>query len=59
MREILKDDKAEMSDKVQYKDGNFVIRVEGKNYYGEDYVELAQALKDAGYEPEQYLKKVQ
>lgn len=57
MREILKDDKAEMSDKVQYKDGNFVIRVEGKNYYGEDYVELAQALKDAGYEPEQYLKK--
>ncbi len=57
MREILKDNKAEMSDKVQYKDGNFVIRVEGKNYYGEDYVELAQALKDAGYEPEQYLKK--
>lgn len=57
MREILKDDKAEMSDKVQYKDGNFVIRVEGKNYYGEDYVELARALKDAGYEPEQYLKK--
>ncbi len=57
MREILKDDKAEMSDKVQYKDGNFVIRVEGKNYYGEDYVALAQALKDAGYEPEQYLKK--
>lgn len=57
MREILKDEKAEMSDKVQYKDGNFVIRVEGKNYYGEDYVELAQALKDAGYEPEQYLKK--
>ena len=57
MREILKDDKAQISDKVEYKDGEFVIRVEGKNYYGQDYLELANALKEAGYKPEEHLKK--
>ena len=57
MREVLKDDKAEISDKVQYKDGEFVIRVDGKNYYGKDYLELANALKEAGYKPEEHLKK--
>lgn len=57
MREILKDDNAEVSDKVEYKDGEFVVRVEGQNYYGSTYKELAKALKEAGYKPEKYLKK--
>lgn len=57
MREILGDDKAEISDKVKYEDNKFVIRIEGKNYYGKDYLELAKALEKAGYEPAKYLKK--
>lgn len=57
LREIVGDDKAEISDKVQYKDGQFKVRVEGKDYYGSDYRELAEALKAAGYSPEKYLKK--
>ena len=57
LREIVGDDKAEISDKVQYKDGQFKVRVEGKDYYGSDYRELAEALRAAGYNPEKYLKK--
>ena len=57
MREILKDDNAKVSDKVEYKDGEFVVRVDGQNYYGSTYKELAKALKEAGYKPEEYLKK--
>lgn len=57
MREILGDDKAEISEKVKYENGQFVIRIAGKNYYGKDYVELANALEDAGLEPAKYLKK--
>lgn len=57
MREILGDDKAEISDKVKYENNKFVIRIEGKNYYGKDYLELAKALEKAGYEPAKYLKK--
>ena len=57
LREIVGDNKAEISDKVQYKDGQFKVRVEGRDYYGSDYRELADALKAAGYSPEQYLKK--
>ena len=47
----------EVSDKVEYKDGEFVVRVEGQDYYGSTYKELAKALKEAGYKPEEYLKK--
>ncbi len=57
MREILGDDKAEISDKVKYENNNFVVRIEGKNYYGKDYLELAKTLEKAGYEPAKYLKK--
>lgn len=57
LREIVGDDKAEISDKVQYKDGQFKVRVEGRDYYGSDYRSLADELKAAGYNPEQYLKK--
>ena len=57
MREILGDDKAEVSDKVQYENNKFVIRIEGKNYYGKDYLSLAKALEKAGYDPAKYLKK--
>lgn len=57
MREILGDDKAEVSENVKYIDGKFVIRINGKNYYGKDYLELANALEKAGYDPIQYLKQ--
>ncbi len=57
MRDILKDDNAEISNIVEYKDGEFVVRVEGQDYYGSTYKELANALKEAGYKPEEYLKK--
>ena len=57
MREILGDDKAEVSDKVKYENNKFVIRIEGKNYYGKDYLELAKVIEKAGYEPAKYLKK--
>lgn len=57
MREILGDDKAEVSEKVKYENNKFVIRIEGKNYYGKDYLELAKALEKAGYEPNKYLQK--
>ena len=58
MREILGDDKAEISDKVHYKDGKFIVRVDGVDYEASSYVELVKVLKQAGYkEPAQYLKK--
>lgn len=57
LREIIGDDEAEISDKVEYKDDHFKVRVEGRDYYGSDYRELAEALKAAGYSPEKYLKK--
>lgn len=58
MREILGDDKAEISDRVQYKDGKFKVRVDGVDYEASSYVELVKVLKQAGYkEPAQYLKK--
>lgn len=57
MREVLGDENAEISDKVQYENNKFVIRIKGKNYYGKDYLELAKAIEKAGYEPAKYLKK--
>jgi len=57
IREILKDDKLEVSEKVQYKNGKFTIRIEGKNYEGKDYVELAKNIQKAGYDPKEYLVK--
>lgn len=57
MREVLKDDNAEVAGKVKYKDGKFVVRIDGIDYEGANYVELARAIKNAGYEPEQHLKK--
>lgn len=57
MREILGDDKAEISENVKYENKKFVIRINGKNYYGKDYTELANALEKDGLDPEQYLKQ--
>lgn len=57
MREILGDDRAEISEKVKYENGKFVVRINGKNYYGKDYLELANAIEKAGYDPVQYLKQ--
>ena len=57
MKEIYKDDSLEVSNRVQYKEGKFVIRIEGKNYSGKDFAELSKAIKDAGYEPKEYLTK--
>lgn len=57
MREILKDKNAEIAEKVQYKNGKFIIRIEGIDYEGSSYVELAKVIDKAGYKPEQHLKK--
>ena len=57
MREILGDDKAEISTEVKYENGKFVRRINGKNYYGKDYLELSNAIEKAGYDPVQYLKQ--
>lgn len=57
MREILGDDKAEISENVKYENKKFVIRINGKNYYGKDYTELANALEKDGLDPERYLKQ--
>ena len=57
MREILGDDKAEISENVKYENKKFIIRINGKNYYGKDYLELANAIEKAGYDPVQYLKQ--
>lgn len=65
MREILGDDNAEVSDRVQYENGKFVVRIEGKNYYGKDYLSLVDAIQkgiDKGYikggkSPEAFVKK--
>lgn len=57
MREIWKDDELEVSEKVKYKDGKFVIRIEGKEYSGKDFNELCDKICDAGYNPKDYLMK--
>lgn len=59
MREIWKDEKAEISDRVKYENGKFKVRIEGKEYYGSDFNELVKNIRNAGYDPEQYLKKQQ
>lgn len=56
MREILGDDKAEISDKVQIDKNGCKIRIEGKDYFGKDYASLAKAIEKAGYSPAKYLK---
>ena len=57
MKEIYKDDSLEVSNRVEYANGKFTIRIEGKNYSGKDFVELSKAIKDAGYDPKEYLTK--
>ncbi len=57
MREILGDDKAQVSEDVRYENNTFVIRIKGKNYYGKNYLELAKAIEKSGYDPAKYLKK--
>lgn len=57
MREILGDDKAEISDKVQIDKNGCKIRIQGKDYFGKDYAALAKAIEKAGHSPAKYLKK--
>ncbi len=57
MREIWGDDKLEISDKVKYKDGRFVIRIEGIEYSGKDFNELCKNVSDAGHDPQLFLIK--
>lgn len=57
MKEIWKDEKAEISEKVQYENGKFKIRIEGKDYSADSFKELANKIQEAGYDPELYLKK--
>lgn len=59
MKEIFGDDKLEVSDKVEYKDGKFQIRILGDVFQGKSFKELAKAIKDAGLEPKEYLVKKQ
>lgn len=59
MREIWKDEEAEVSEKVEYdkESGKFKIRIEGRDFYGADFNELAKNIEKAGHDPKQYLKK--
>lgn len=59
MREIWADDELELSDKVQYKNGKFVVRIEGRDYSAKTFRELANKLTEAGYDPKKYLTKQQ
>ena len=59
MREIWKDNELETSDKVKYKDGKFVIRIEGRDYTGKDFNELCDNITKAGYDPKKYLTRQQ
>ena len=59
MREIWADDELELSDKVQYKNGKFVVRIEGKDYSAKPFRELDNKLTEAGYDPKKYLTKQQ
>ena len=57
MREIWENDKLEKSDKVEYKDGKFQIRIQGDVYEGKTFKELVKAIEDAGLDPKKYLSK--
>lgn len=57
MREIFKDDEAEVSDNVKYVDGQFTIRIECRDFFGKDFKELKKNIENASYDAEKYLKK--
>lgn len=55
MKEIFEDDELKVSNKVEYKDGKFQIRILGDVFEGKTFKELAKAIKDAGLDPKEYL----
>lgn len=55
MCEIWEDDELLISDKVEYKDGQWQIRIKGRTYYGSDFLSLAQAIERAGLNPKEHL----
>lgn len=60
MKEFWDDDKLEISDKVQYKDGKFKIHtVKGKSvdYEASDFIGLVKKLEKDGLDPKEYLVK--
>lgn len=57
MRDIYHDQEAEISDDVEYVDGQFKVRIEGRNFFGEDFRELKKNIENASYDAENYLKK--
>ena len=57
LRDVFEDDSAEVSEKVEYKDGKFQIRIKGETYYGKTFNELKKAVEDAGYDAKKYLTK--
>lgn len=57
MREIWEDDKLEISDRVQYKDGKFTVRVKGKDYSATDFNGLVKKLEKDDLDPKEYLAK--
>ncbi len=59
MKDIWKDEEAEISEKVQYENGKFKVRIEGKDYSADSFKALADKIEKAGYDPELYLKKRQ
>jgi plasmid maintenance system antidote protein VapI len=57
MREIWDDDKLEISDKVQYKDGKFTIRIQGEVYEASSFKALVKKLEKDDLDPKKYLAK--
>ena len=57
MREIWEDDELQISDKVQYKDGKFTVRVKGQDYSATDFNGLVKKLEKDDLDPKQYLAK--
>ena len=60
MREYFNDDKLEISDKVQYKDGKFKVHtVKGKSidYEASSFMDLVKKLEQDDLDPKEYLVK--
>ena len=57
MREIWEDDNLQISDKVQYKDGKFTVRIQGENYSATSFKALVKKIEDADLDPKKYLAK--
>ncbi|MBO6088350.1 hypothetical protein J6P92_08415 [bacterium] len=57
MREIWEDDELQISDKVQYKDGKFSIRIQGEVYEATSFKGLVKKIEKDDLDPKKYLAK--